>query len=198
MVVRANLHNRQKTTKKFKVSPFLLFLLQILVLGSVLLCFSVTFSANALSVEMPLVIDVSLMAKQEEEEPIRIVIPVLSVDLLVKKAKIAGDTWEIFEKEAGFGDGSSFLNDKSGNTIVFAHARDGLFKDLNKLKKGDPVYIFSKKNWYGYKVLETVEVNPEDVSKMYKDLGKGLVLITCSGESDDKRTLVYGEAYGAE
>jgi len=71
-----------------------------------------------------------------EDEPKRIIIPELSIDLPVDEARVINGFWEVFEDKAGWGKGSG-LPGEDGNQVIFAHARPGLFFAFKEDKKGD-------------------------------------------------------------
>lgn len=66
-----------------------------------------------------------------ENTPMRITIPRVGIDLPVKMANVVNGEWELFSDSAAFGRGSSPLG-VGGNTVIFAHARQGLFYPLKK------------------------------------------------------------------
>ena len=121
--------------------------------------------------------------------PIRIIIPVLNIDLPVKEAKVVNGYWEVFPDSAGFGLGSSYP-DESGNQVIFAHARRGLFLPLRDAKVGEMIYIFTKERWYTYKIGEIREVLPSQTEVIAPTTTAILTLYTCSGFADSKRLIV--------
>lgn len=128
--------------------------------------------------------------KTDQVSPIsRIVISKVNIDLPVIKAKIVGSTWETSESTASHGEGSASPG-ISGNVVVFAHAREGLFYNLKDVKKGDVVYILTRDRWYRYKVNEIKNVYPKDVATIAPTKKEILTLFTCSGFFDEKRLIV--------
>jgi LPXTG-site transpeptidase (sortase) family protein len=129
---------------------------------------------------------------KEEELPVKIVIPSLSLDLPITPAKVVNNTWETSETNASFGLGSTAPG-KIGNTVIFAHARTGLFGDLRKLKKDDVIYVFTKGDWYSYKAEEFKEVLPSAIEVIAPTSTETLTLYTCSGYADTKRLVVHAK-----
>lgn len=128
----------------------------------------------------------------EEKLPVRIVAPSLSLDLEIKPARVVEGRWEVFEKYASFGTGSGLPGEK-GNSVVFAHARNGLFGSLKNIKLGDKVYIFTQNSWFTYGVKDIKTVSPNDISVIKGSDGYLLTLYTCSGFADTKRLIVTAE-----
>lgn len=124
--------------------------------------------------------------------PEKIIIPSLSLDLSVKSARRVSGYWEVFEEGAGWGEGSG-LPGMPGNQVIFAHARPHLFGSLKEIKKDDAVYVFTKNNWYGYKVIEIKSVYPNQTEVIKPTETEILTLYTCSGFNDSKRLIIVAE-----
>ena len=125
----------------------------------------------------------------ESKIPKRIVVPNISIDLVVKKAKIINGYWEVFTDTAGWGEGSGVPGEK-GNQVIFAHAREGLFKPLQFIKVDDRIYIFTNSVWYSYKVQDIKEVYPNQTEVIAPTEDEILTLYRCSGYADTKRLIV--------
>lgn len=123
------------------------------------------------------------------ETPIRIIIPSVSIDIPVKTAKITNGYWEIFNNEASYGSGTAPPG-SIGNTVIFAHTRDGLFANLKKLKIQNKIYVFTKSKWFTYEVKNIHEVLPNDISVIQNYNDETLTLFTCTGFLDSKRLIV--------
>ncbi len=65
--------------------------------------------------------------------PVRIIIPELGIDLDVQESKIVNGYWEVPEDKAAWGEGSG-VPGHVGNQVIFAHARDGLFSNLEDVE----------------------------------------------------------------
>lgn len=152
---------------------------------------TVNISNNPITIDKAFLSQVSKKEK-EKEPPVKITIPVLSIDLPVKKAKIVNGYWELFDDAAGWGEGSAYP-DEAGNQVVFAHAREGLFLPLKKIKKGQKIVIYTKDKWYEYNVEEIKEVLPNQVEVIAPTADEQLTLFTCSGFSDNKRLIIVAK-----
>ena len=128
------------------------------------------------------------------EKPLRIIIPSVAIDLKVYDSEVVNGTWEVPEKAAGYGSGSSFLDENHGNSIVFAHARNGMFRNLNLLQTNDVINLVGDEGHvYTYRVIEIQKILPDEIDKV-KLLGKHhLTLFTCDGFNDEYRLLVKSE-----
>lgn len=137
-----------------------------------------------------LVIGVSQVHAQAwAEKPTQIFIPGAKINLPVKSAKIAYNTWEVSNTTASFGEGSS-LPGTIGNTVIFAHAREGLFGNLAAAEENQLIYIFTDHNWYSYRIKETLVVPPTDIDVIKKSEGAELTLFTCTGPHDSHRLVI--------
>lgn len=127
----------------------------------------------------------------EEKVPTKILIPDLNIDIDVRKASIVSGYWEVFEDIAGWGAGSG-LPGEQGNQVIFAHARDGLFKQLKNVETDMEIYVFTSGSWYEYSVTEIKDVYPNQTEVIEQSDDEKLTLYTCSGFSDSKRLIVVG------
>ena len=96
---------------------------------------------------------------------------------------------EVFPDVAGFGLGSAYP-DETGNQVIFAHARKGLFLPLKNVKVGQIVYVMTKEKWFSYKIEEIKEVLPSQTEVIAPTPDQVLTLYTCSGFADSKRLIV--------
>ena len=125
--------------------------------------------------------------------PVRLVIPQLKIDLIVKPSRVVNGYWEIHDDSANFGVGSS-VPEEIGNTVIFAHAKYNQFGSLRKIKKDYEVSVQTKNGiWHSYKVVEKKEVKPHEVKVVGETEDKTLTLYTCSGFADSKRLIVVAK-----
>jgi LPXTG-site transpeptidase (sortase) family protein len=124
--------------------------------------------------------------------PTRVMLPSLGIDLPVKEASVVKGYWEIFPDVAGWGKGSAYP-EENGNTVIFAHARDGLFAPLKKAKIGMTIYMMTRDKWYSYSINEIREVLPSQTEVIAKTDYSVLTLYTCTGFSDSKRLIVIAK-----
>lgn len=132
-----------------------------------------------------------------QDLPEKIIIPSIAMDIGIKPAKVVGGTWEIFDETASFGLGSAPPGQK-GNTVIFAHAKRGLFAPLRNIKKDAPIYILTPVGWYSYQVTEIKTVSPKQVEVLLPTEEETLTLYTCSGFADTKRLVVHAKRITAE
>lgn len=140
----------------------------------------------------PNLLRVDTSKKIVKTPPTRLIIPDLGIDVVVKEAKIVKGYWEVFPDSAGFGLGSAYPQD-TGNQVIFAHARPGLFLPLKEVKIGQKVYVFTKDSWYTYTIKNIKEVLPSQVEVIAPTKSAVLTLYTCSGFADSKRLIVTAE-----
>jgi LPXTG-site transpeptidase (sortase) family protein len=140
-----------------------------------------------------------LFSKNEfkESTPDRIFIPNLSIELPIKSTNVVNGTWLTYNDAASFKVGSANINDPSGNTVVFAHAKSGLFKGIDKLKAGDSILVRSEDIWHEFEVSKRFYVDPKDVSFLNRNFGKSLILLTCYGEDDEQRVVIVAKEKGS-
>lgn len=98
----------------------------------------------------------------------------------------------MYEDRAGYGIGSG-IPGESGNVVIFAHAREGLFLPLKEIKTGDLVYLLTSGSYLSYKVKNIKEVLPNQTEVISPTLNQTLTLYTCSGFLDKERLIVIAE-----
>ncbi len=128
----------------------------------------------------------------EDQIPTRIIIPSVSIDLPITIAPLKNGYWIPSETTASFGEGSSLPTGNS-NTVIFAHAREGLFLPLRNVKEQDTVYVMTANSYVSYTIETITEVKPTDVYTVKPTDDKRLTLFTCSGFLDQKRLLVVAK-----
>ena len=124
--------------------------------------------------------------------PVRIIIPELGIDLDVQESKIVNGYWEVPEDKAAWGEGSG-VPGYVGNQVIFAHARDGLFSNLENVETGMKIYVLTDDDWYTYEVGEIKEVYPNQTEVIAPTEHEQLTLYTCSGYKDSKRLIVVSK-----
>ena len=120
-------------------------------------------------------------------QAIRIQIPAIQVDGPV----VQGDGWEQLKK--GVGQHVGTVNPgEAGNLVLSAHNDifGEIFRDLDRLKPGDQVTLFTNQQAYNYIVVESKIVEPTDV-EVLASTGQPLVtLISCYPYMVDKQRIV--------
>lgn len=184
----------KKNTKRLDIKTYFLrnkiIGLTFLILAFVLLVFPINSSIQKPNEKNPIAINSELLSsKKTLDNPIRILIPKADIDLPVVDAKIVNGYWEISETTASYGLGSGHPGEK-GNTVIFAHARQGLFYNLKDVKVQDTIYVFTKDEWFIYKVNKITEVFPNQTEVIEPTKNQVLTLYTCSGFYDEKRLII--------
>jgi sortase A len=110
------------------------------------------------------------------EQAIRIQIPAIKVDAPI----VQGDAWEQLKKGVGQQIGSP-LPGKPGNLVLSAHndVFGEIFRDLDQLKEGDTITIFTSQHTYLYKIRQTRIVEPSQVDVIAPTQDSSLTLISC-------------------
>jgi LPXTG-site transpeptidase (sortase) family protein len=130
-----------------------------------------------------------LGSRELRQQPLRIIIPSVSIDVSVVEANVVGGYWEISETTASHGVGSANPGEL-GNTVIFAHARDDLFGRIRNIKNNATIYVLTKDRWHRYSVTTTKLVDPSAVEVIAPTKNEMLTLFTCSGFLDSKRQIV--------
>ena len=110
-------------------------------------------------------------------------IPKISLDARVREVQVQLDSWEweVADFMAGHHAGTVNPGDM-GNVVIAGHRdiRGKVFYNLDKLKKGDDIYLYSGRGTYHYVVRKTLEVKPSSVEVMAPTSDARLTLITCT------------------
>lgn len=142
---------------------------------------------------------------------VRLVIPSLSVDAIVKYVPYDDITmtWLI----DGLREEVAWLGDTSwpglgGNTVLAGHITvrglgNGPFRYLENINPDDQMTVYTEANKYTYKVREQVVVNETDMGVVLPTVGTQLTLITCTGWDDELdvyrfRRVVFADLVKAE
>lgn len=122
------------------------------------------------------------------EQAIRVQIPAIKVDAPV----VQGDGWEQLKK--GIGQHIPSTNPgKQGNLVLSAHNDifGEIFRDLDKLKPGDEVVVFTNERSYTYLVDDSEVVEPTAVEVLNPTKQSTVTLISCYPYLvDDQRIVI--------
>lgn len=124
------------------------------------------------------------------EAAISIQIPAINVDSRI----FQGDNWEQLRKGVGQHLGTPNPG-QPGNLVLAGHndIYDQVFRDLEKLKVGDTIHIFTITHQYVYVVTGTQIVEPTQVEVMAPTSNPTVTLISCYPYLvDNKRIVVKG------
>jgi sortase A len=121
------------------------------------------------------------------EQAIRIQIPAINVDAPV----VQGDGWEQLKKGVGQHIGSANPGDTS-NVVLTAHndVFGEIFRDLDRLKPGDAIIIYTAQRAYTYLVTDSQVVEPTQVEVMAPTPRPVMTLISCYPYLIDNQRIV--------
>ena len=125
--------------------------------------------------------------------PTRVVVDSVGIDLPVQTGSYdpATQTWTLDTKSAFYADRSVPVNDSNGSTLIYGHARYGLFARLPEITEGATARVYTDSGKvFSYTYSSSRQVKPEDTSIFSTDGLPTLSLQTCSGPFDIYRTLV--------
>lgn len=127
------------------------------------------------------------------EQAVRIQIPALGVDAPV----VQGDGWEQLKKGVGQHAGTANPGE-AGNLVLSAHndVFGEIFRDLDQLKPGDPIVVFTQQRTYTY-IVAAVEdgkgyrtVEPTQVEVMSPTRDPAVTLISCYPYMVDNQRII--------
>lgn len=122
------------------------------------------------------------------EQATRIQAPAIDVDAPV----VQGDGWEQLKKGVGQHAGTANPG-QTGNVVLSAHNDifGEIFRDLDRLKPGDPVILYTNQRAYTYVVVDTKVVEPTNVEALADTNQPTVTLISCYPYLvDDQRIVV--------
>jgi sortase A len=147
--------------------------------------------------------------------PVRLVIPSVKIDSKIVPISWAmlpapggglKSEWQVADYAVGHHAGTANPG-QTGNVVLSGHVdyRGQVFKDLNKVSKGDEVTVYTEKGQYIYVVTDMVIVKEEGVSDAQKAANAAymnptadqtLTMITCWPYGvDDHRLIVIAKPY---
>ncbi|MEA4909302.1 MAG: class D sortase [Chloroflexi bacterium] len=124
---------------------------------------------------------------QGPQQAVRVQIPSISVDAPV----VQGDGWEQLKKGVGQHIGSPNPGE-TGNVVLTAHndVFGEIFRDLDRLREGDVVTVFTNQRSYTYVVRQTQIVEPTAVEVMGPSQDPVVTLISCYPYLVDNKRIV--------
>ena len=124
------------------------------------------------------------------EQAVRIQIPAIEVDAPI----VQGDGWEQLKK--GVGQHVNSANPGESDNIVLSAHNDifgEIFRDLDRLKPGDEIVLYTNQRSYTYIVTDTQVVEPTQVEVMASTSRPVVTLISCYPYLvDDQRIVIRG------
>ena len=92
-------------------------------------------------------------------------------------------------------EGSSMPNVKNGNLILASHSGNSViayFKNLDKLKINDSIYVYYQDRKYKYVIADTYDIEKTGYAKIKRDKNKtSITLVTCKKHTS-QQTLYIG------
>ena len=121
------------------------------------------------------------------EQSLRIQVPVIHLDAPV----IQGDDWEQLKKGVGQRIGTPNAG-QTGNIVLSAHNDifGEIFRDLDQLKAGEEIILFTSQRTYTYRVTSLKITEPTDVAVMDATIDPTLTLISCYPYRIDNQRIV--------
>ncbi len=121
------------------------------------------------------------------EQAMRVQIPAINIDAPV----VQGDGWEQLKKGVGQHLGTANPGEK-GNLVLSAHNDifGELFRDLDRLRPGDLVVVFTNQRSYTYIVVDAKIVEPTSVEVMSPTTQPTATLISCYPYLKDNKRIV--------
>lgn len=178
-------------------------------LGSSVLAFYFVFTSIPKSSSVG-ISKVSLQKQSEIGFPTRLIIPSINVDAAVQNIGLAADgsigapngPYDVAWFDLGSKPGETGSAIISGHYGKWLSGANSVFDNLNKLKKGDKIYVKDDKgNTVAFTVQSSKIYNSnQTVPDLFKSTGKGLNLITCNGtwiqsqKTYSNRLVIYAEA----
>lgn len=124
--------------------------------------------------------------------PTRMVIAALGIDIPVRVGEFDSSTglWTVSDDAVFYANTSVPTNDTNGRTLIYGHAKWGIFGALPDLQRNTEVEIYTDTGYqFRYKYTSMREVVPTDISVFTQQGAPELVLQTCSGPWDEHRAL---------
>jgi sortase A len=121
------------------------------------------------------------------EQAVRIQIPAIDVDAPI----VQGDGWEQLKKGVGQHVGSPNPGQR-GNLVLSAHndVFGEIFRDLDRLKDGDAVVLYTNLRTYTYVIQQSQIVEPTQVEVMASSQDPVVTLISCYPYMKDNQRIV--------
>jgi len=128
------------------------------------------------------------------QQAARVQIPAINIDA----PAVEGTDWESLKKGVGHYLGSANPGER-GNLVLAAHndVFGEIFRDLDRLKPGDEVIVYTADQRYRYLITETRIVEPTAVEVMDPTREPTVTLISCYPYLvDTQRIVVFGQLQG--
>jgi sortase A len=123
--------------------------------------------------------------------PSRLRIPVMFLDSPVHEVTVNMGQWEVSPMDIGHHEGTANPGE-IGNVVLAGHRdiNSALFRELDRLKPGDDVFVSNSLGEYHYIVRESMVVGPDHTEVMDSTPDRRLTLITCTPIGIDTQRLI--------
>lgn len=126
-------------------------------------------------------------------KPVAITIPRAMISLPVVESQIVNGLWQTADHQANFL-GSGARPAEGSNTVIYAHNRVGMFRNLHTVSIGDQIMVTNEKNEVlTYTAKEIHTVTPDQIAVVLPTDHEQLTLYTCTGWLDRFRLVVVAE-----
>lgn len=124
--------------------------------------------------------------------PIHISIPRVHINVAIIQGEFKNGDWNVSEDFAHYATMTALPNTFNGNTLIYAHNRHHLFYNTLFTIPGDRMYLKTAEgNTFIYEYYADQIVDPYDSSVFYIDGAPQVTLLTCHGENDSHRRLLF-------
>lgn len=135
--------------------------------------------------------------KMEEKRlmiiPKKILIPSLNLDMPIEEAVASQSSWILPSKAVAFIP-DTFWGEEKEDLVIFGKSE--YLANLEKINKGDKIYILGKESYFIYQVENTKVTLPQDESIFAKTGEKKMTLFSTQDYSKGKRFVVIAKQYG--
>ncbi len=119
-------------------------------------------------------------ATAADQRPTRVHAPVVGIDTGIQEVFLQDGVWQVADYAAGYLSGTGVPG--NGNVVMAGHAgiRGAVFATLQTLKPGDDIFVDTATQRFRYRVRETGNVWPSQVSVLFPTPKPTLTLMTCT------------------
>jgi sortase A len=123
-------------------------------------------------------------------KPVAVTIPHATISMPVVESQIVNGLWQTADHQANFL-GSGARPTEGSNTVIYAHNRVGMFRNLHQVAIGDQIIVTNEKNeTLSYTAQEIHTVTPDQIEVVLPTDHEQLTLYTCTGWLDRFRLVV--------
>lgn len=117
----------------------------------------------------------------------------LGVEIKIKESSVQNGVWQVFPDAVSHLDSSARIGE-SGNMILYGHNKDDVLGPIRHARIGGKIELKgSDGKTYGYEVVKTDTVDPNNLEYILPKSEEVLTLYTCTGFLDSKRFVVVAK-----